>query len=341
MDEPITCIVDENFNSINHYKKVYKIGEGTYGIVYKSKFLLTGNMVTLKKVCLDGNDEGVPATTIRETAALRELKHRNVVSAPEILLGCSRYSLAVDIWSIGCIFAEISTRRSLFRGDSEIDQLFRMFRALKKPTDEEWPEMRRSKNYTHLFPGYAGIPFASRVPDMEPEAIDLLFKTHIFDPSKRITAKEALIDIYFENFDTINLPIVDFSILMTSMHEFKQIDIKDIERVSTTWDLLDNKESAIRFYKHLFTIYPQTKKMFVKFHNAKVDSLGTNAQALKIAKAMWGSASHIIISVSEGNLKEIYKSIDYLIKIHVNVPKFSPTMFEVSDCKLHKILTCI
>ncbi|OAF66147.1 hypothetical protein A3Q56_06066 [Intoshia linei] len=319
MDEPITCIADEDFNSINHYKKVEKIGEGTYGIVYKSKCLLTGNMVALKKVRLDGNDEGVPATTIRETATLRELKHRNVVSmldvilkrnglylvfeymdmdlrkyldllpkqiiilpsllksymyqmmdgilychlrriihrdlkpqnllikengilkiadfglartinipvrrythevvtlwyrAPEILLGCSRYSLAVDIWSIGCIFAEISTRRSLFRGDSEIDQLFRMFRALKKPTDEEWPEMRRSKNYTHLFPGYAGIPFASRVPDMEPEAIDLLLKTLIFDPSKRITAKEALNHIYFENFDTINLPIVDFSILV-------------------------------------------------------------------------------------------------------------------------------
>ncbi|OAF66148.1 hypothetical protein A3Q56_06067 [Intoshia linei] len=117
---------------------------------------------------------------------------------------------------------------------------------------------------------------------------------------------------------------------MTSMHEFKHINIKDIERVSTTWDLLDDKKSAIRFYKHLFTIYPQTNKIFVKFHNAKVDSLGTNAQALKIAKAMWGSASHIIISVSEGNLKEIYKSIDYLIKIHVNVPKFSPTMFELA-----------
>lgn len=48
--------------------------------------------------------------------------------APEVLLGSSRYSCPVDVWSIGCIFAEMTTRKPLFQGDSEIDQLFRMFR---------------------------------------------------------------------------------------------------------------------------------------------------------------------------------------------------------------------
>lgn len=48
--------------------------------------------------------------------------------APEVLLGSPRYSCPVDIWSIGCIFAEMATRKPLFQGDSEIDQLFRMFR---------------------------------------------------------------------------------------------------------------------------------------------------------------------------------------------------------------------
>ena len=48
--------------------------------------------------------------------------------APEILLGSQRYSTPVDIWSIGCIFAEMVTKRPLFHGDSEIDQLFRIFR---------------------------------------------------------------------------------------------------------------------------------------------------------------------------------------------------------------------
>lgn len=49
--------------------------------------------------------------------------------APEILLGSARYSTPVDIWSIGCMFAEMINRRPLFHGDSEIDQLFRIFRS--------------------------------------------------------------------------------------------------------------------------------------------------------------------------------------------------------------------
>ncbi len=48
--------------------------------------------------------------------------------APEILLGASRYSCSIDMWSVGCIFAEMATKKPLFQGDSEIDQLFRIFR---------------------------------------------------------------------------------------------------------------------------------------------------------------------------------------------------------------------
>ena len=48
--------------------------------------------------------------------------------APEVLLGAQRYSCPVDVWSVGCIFAEIVNKRPLFQGDSEIDQLFKIFR---------------------------------------------------------------------------------------------------------------------------------------------------------------------------------------------------------------------
>lgn len=50
--------------------------------------------------------------------------------SPELLLGSQYYSTPVDIWSIGCIFAEMITKRPLFPGDSEIDQLFRIFRLV-------------------------------------------------------------------------------------------------------------------------------------------------------------------------------------------------------------------
>jgi len=48
--------------------------------------------------------------------------------SPEVLLGSARYSTPVDIWSIGTIFAELATKKPLFHGDSESDQLFRIFR---------------------------------------------------------------------------------------------------------------------------------------------------------------------------------------------------------------------
>ena len=48
--------------------------------------------------------------------------------APEVLLGSQRYSCPIDVWSVGCIYAEMASKRPLFHGDSEIDQLFRIFR---------------------------------------------------------------------------------------------------------------------------------------------------------------------------------------------------------------------
>lgn len=48
--------------------------------------------------------------------------------APEVLLGSPRYSTPIDVWSTGTIFAELATKKPLFHGDSEIDQLFRIFR---------------------------------------------------------------------------------------------------------------------------------------------------------------------------------------------------------------------
>ncbi len=53
--------------------------------------------------------------------------------APEILLGATEYSTGIDVWAIGCIFAELVTKKPLFAGDSDIDQLYRIFRVLGTP----------------------------------------------------------------------------------------------------------------------------------------------------------------------------------------------------------------
>lgn len=211
-------------NQLDKYQKLDKLGEGTYGLVYKAKNQETGEIVALKKIKLEKEDDGVPSTAIREISLLKGIKHPNVVElkeviyqednlylifeyceydlkkyirsiggplppdtvkkftyqilqataychahrvmhrdlkpqnllidgdgnvkladfglarafglpvktythevvtlwyrAPEILLGAKEYSTPIDIWSIGCIFAEMAQRRALFIGDSEID----------------------------------------------------------------------------------------------------------------------------------------------------------------------------------------------------------------------------
>lgn len=58
---------------------------------------------------------------------------------PEILLGSQVYSLPVDLWSIGCVVAEMATGSALFPGDSEIDTIFKIFQRLGTPSEDTWP----------------------------------------------------------------------------------------------------------------------------------------------------------------------------------------------------------
>ena len=97
--------------------------------------------------------------------------------APEILLGSRVYGPAVDIWAIGCIFAEMFTKRALFPGDSEIDQLFRIFRTLGTPDDTIWPGVSKFPDYKSSFPQWERQDLSKCLPNMEKDAMDLLLVT--------------------------------------------------------------------------------------------------------------------------------------------------------------------
>lgn len=288
--------------SMDRYQKMEKVGEGTYGVVYKARDTVSGAIVALKKTRLEAEDEGVPSTAIREISLLRELSHPNIVDlkdvvhadaklylvfefldqdlkkymdsvgkklkpmliksylyqilqgitfchrrrilhrdlkpqnllidrqgtlkladfglarafgvpirtythevvtlwyrAPEILLGGKQYATAVDIWSIGCIFAEMVMRAPLFPGDSEIDELFRIFRTLGTPTEETWPGVSQYRDFKGSFPKWSGKPLAKIIPDLEPEGIDLLQQMLIYEPGKRISSIAAMQHPYFDD----------------------------------------------------------------------------------------------------------------------------------------------
>ena len=72
--------------------------------------------------------------------------------APEILLGQQQYSTPVDMWSIGTIFAEMVMKCPLYPGDSEIDELFKIFRTLGTPNEELWPGVSKLPDYKPTFP---------------------------------------------------------------------------------------------------------------------------------------------------------------------------------------------
>lgn len=131
--------------------------------------------------------------------------------APEILLGSQRYSTPVDVWSIGCIFAEMVTKRPLFHGDSEIDQLFRIFRTLTTPTEEDWPGVTSLPDFKPTFPSWRTNSLASCVKQLDNTGLDLLQAMLTYDPAVRISAKKALNHTYFANLDKSALPASSIS----------------------------------------------------------------------------------------------------------------------------------
>jgi serine/threonine protein kinase len=123
--------------------------------------------------------------------------------APEILLGSKHYSTPVDIWSIGCIFAEMASRYPSFPGDSEIDELFRIFQNLGTPDEDSWPGVSSLPDYKITFPQWRAKQVSSYCPGLhDPLGRDLLSRMLSYDTSKRITAKAALEHPYFASVKT-------------------------------------------------------------------------------------------------------------------------------------------
>ena len=73
------------YSHLDKYIKLEKLGEGTYGVVYKAQDKVTKEYVALKKIRLEKEDDGVPSTAIREISLLKSLKHPNVVELKEVL----------------------------------------------------------------------------------------------------------------------------------------------------------------------------------------------------------------------------------------------------------------
>jgi cyclin-dependent kinase 1 len=118
---------------------------------------------------------------------------------PEILLGCKTYALPVDVWAIGTMLAEMVTKRPLFPGDSEIDEIFKIFRLLGTPNEEVWPGVTALQDWNEDFPVWPSLHVARCVPGLSEAGIDLLESMLQIDPRRRVSCKEALHHPYFSD----------------------------------------------------------------------------------------------------------------------------------------------
>ncbi|XP_050945212.1 cyclin-dependent kinase E-1 isoform X4 [Cucumis melo] len=146
--------------------------------------------------------------------------------APELLLGAKHYTSAVDMWAVGCIFAELLTLKPLFQGQEvkgppnpfQLDQLDKIFKVLGHPTIEKWPTLANLPNWQQDVQHIQGHKYDNaglyNVVHLSPKspAYDLLSKMLEYDPRKRITAAQALEHEYFRL-----EPLPGYNILISSL----------------------------------------------------------------------------------------------------------------------------
>ncbi|KAL1765958.1 cyclin-dependent kinase 7 [Sigmodon hispidus] len=118
--------------------------------------------------------------------------------APELLFGARMYGVGVDMWAVGCILAELLLRVPFLPGDSDLDQLTRIFETLGTPTEEQWPDMCSLPDYVTL-KSFPGIPLQHIFIAAGDDLLDLIQGLFLFNSCTRITVSQTLKTKYFSN----------------------------------------------------------------------------------------------------------------------------------------------
>ncbi|KAG8808142.1 negative regulator of the PHO system [Serendipita sp. 399] len=119
--------------------------------------------------------------------------------SPDVLMGSRTYSTSIDVWSVGCIFAEMISGQPLFRGRDNNDQLLQIMRHRGTPSEAELKKMHEESPEIQLkpFPQFPPIPWNQLLPTASALALDLLDRLLKFDPNRRMSCQDALTHQYF------------------------------------------------------------------------------------------------------------------------------------------------
>ncbi|KAJ0111656.1 hypothetical protein Patl1_00492 [Pistacia atlantica] len=194
--------------------------------------LKPSNLLLNSNCDLKIGDFGLARTT-SETDFMTEYVVTRWYRAPELLLNCSEYTAAIDIWSVGCILGEIMTREPLFPGKDYVPSVeadhggflamvcllaiayglvltllifYLTVRLLGSPDESSLGFLRsdNARRYVRMLPQYPKQNFSARFPNKSPGIVDLLEKMLVFDPIRRITVDEALCHPYLAPLHDIN-----------------------------------------------------------------------------------------------------------------------------------------
>jgi len=146
------------------------------------------------KICDFGLARGFLEDPEKNAGFMTEYVATRWYRAPEIMLSFTNYTKAIDIWSVGCILAELLGGKPLFRGKDYVDQLNQILLILGTPKESTLTKIgsTRAQNYVRSLPLMKKVPYSELFPSANPLALDLLEKMLTLDPYERITVEEAL-----------------------------------------------------------------------------------------------------------------------------------------------------
>ena len=158
--------------------------------------------------------------------------------APEVLCVYGEYTDAIDIWAVGCIFAELITGFPLFHGCDTLDQLRHILSALGKPSDDVIAKVPndKAKQFLRDYPPIAPMSFASIFRDAQEDEIDLLTKLLVFDKDARISAHDAMQHRFFDD--------------LHSHRKDVDVPIENIIRIKEDCKLTDPTHASARAYMY-------------------------------------------------------------------------------------------
>ncbi|GAB5370344.1 hypothetical protein AAMO2058_001484500 [Amorphochlora amoebiformis] len=160
-----------------------------------SNILLNGNCDL--KICDFGLARGVDDSEVKLTEYVVTRWYR----APEVMCSCREYDRKIDVWSVGCIMAELHGREPLFPGQDYIQQMNLIFDILGTPSQEDTKFITNQKalQYIQQMKKKKPVDFAGIYPNANPVALDLMAKMLTFNPHKRISVEDALDHEYFKS----------------------------------------------------------------------------------------------------------------------------------------------